>query len=139
MLAIGSPGITSDSKRAIPINATPCCSHRMALQLSPAVGICSIDTCLILPVSIIALIAGWPRAVELAAINREPHRLAFYLYEVAAEFHSYYNKGKDQPQLRFILPNQVHLTQARLALLQMIRYTLVSGLNILGVKPIDEM
>ena len=88
---------------------------------------------------IIALVAGWPRAVELAAVNREPHRLAFYLYEVAAEFHSYYNKGKDQPQLRFILSNQVHLTQARLALLQMIRYTLVSGLDILGVKPVDEM
>lgn len=88
---------------------------------------------------IIALIAGWPRAVELAATNREPHRLAFYLYEVAAEFHSYYNKGKDQPQLRFILPKQVHLTQARLALLQMIRYTLASGLNILGVTPVDEM
>ncbi len=88
---------------------------------------------------IIALVAGWPRAVELAASNREPHRLAFYLYEVAAEFHSYYNKGKDQPQLRFILPNQVHLTQARLALLQMIRYTLSSGLNILGVRPVDEM
>ncbi len=88
---------------------------------------------------IIALVAGWPRAVELAAANREPHRLAFYLYEVAAEFHSYYNKGKDQPQLRFILPNQVHLTQARLALLQMIRYTLSSGLNILGVRPVDEM
>lgn len=88
---------------------------------------------------IIALIAGWPRAVELAATNREPHRLAFYLYEVAAEFHSYYNKGKDQPHLRFILPKQVHLTQARLALLQMIRYTLASGFNILGVKPVDEM
>ena len=88
---------------------------------------------------IIALVAGWPRAVELAAVNREPHRLAFYLYEVAAEFHSYYNKGKDQPQLRFILSNQVHLTQARLALLQMIRYTLVSGIDILGVKPVDEM
>ncbi|MGI9511599.1 MAG: arginine--tRNA ligase [Anderseniella sp.] len=88
---------------------------------------------------IIGLIAGWPRAVELAAQNREPHRLAFYLYEIAAEFHSYYNKGKDQPQLRFILPKQVHLTQARLALLQMIRYTLSSGLSILGVKPIDEM
>ncbi len=88
---------------------------------------------------IIGLIAGWPRAVELAAANREPHRLAFYLYEIAAEFHSYYNKGKDQPQLRFILPKQVHLTQARLALLQMIRYTLSSGLSILGVKPVDEM
>jgi arginyl-tRNA synthetase len=88
---------------------------------------------------IIGLIAGWPRAVELAAVNREPHRLAFYLYEIAAEFHSFYNKGKDQPQLRFILPKQVHLTQARLALLQMIRYTLASGLSILGVKPVDEM
>jgi arginyl-tRNA synthetase len=65
--------------------------------------------------------------------------LAFYLYEIASEFHSYYNKGKDQPQLRFILPNQVHLTRARLALLEMIRYALASGLDILGVTPVHEM
>jgi arginyl-tRNA synthetase len=88
---------------------------------------------------LIRLIAGWPRAVEMAAQNREPHRLAFYLYEIASEFHSYYNKGKDQPQLRFILPNQVHLTRARLALLEMIRYALASGLDILGVTPVHEM
>ncbi len=88
---------------------------------------------------LLQLLAGWPRAVEMAAQNREPHRLAFYLYDIAAEFHSYYNKGKDQPQLRFILPNQVHLTRARLALLQMIRYALASGLNILGVRPVHEM
>lgn len=88
---------------------------------------------------LLQLIAGWPRALEMAAQNREPHRLAFYLYDIAAEFHSYYNKGKDQPQLRFILPNQVHLTCARLALLQMIRYALADGLNILGVRPVHEM
>ena len=88
---------------------------------------------------LLQLMAGWPRAVEMAAHNREPHRLAFYLYDIAAEFHSYYNKGKDQPQLRFILPNQVHLTRARLALLQMIRYALASGLHILGVRPVHEM
>ena len=88
---------------------------------------------------LLQLMAGWPRAVEMAAQNREPHRLAFYLYDIAAEFHSYYNKGKDQPQLRFILPNQVHLTRARLALLQMIRYALASGLHILGVRPVHEM
>jgi arginyl-tRNA synthetase len=88
---------------------------------------------------LIGLIAGWPRAVEMAAVNREPHRLAFYLYDIVAEFHSYYNKGKDQPQLRFILPNQVHLTRARLALLETIRYALAGGLGILGVTPVDEM
>ena len=88
---------------------------------------------------LLRLLAGWPRAVEMAAINREPHRLAFYLYEIASEFHSYYNRGKDQPQLRFILPDQVHLTQARLALLEMIRYALAGGLNILGVRPVHEM
>lgn len=88
---------------------------------------------------LIKLIAGWPRAVETAAINREPHRLAFYLYEIAAEFHSYYNKGKDQPQLRFILSNHVQLTNARLALLEMIRYALAGGLDMLGVRPVDEM
>jgi arginyl-tRNA synthetase len=88
---------------------------------------------------LLQLLAGWPRAIEMAAQSREPHRLAFYLYDIAAEFHSYYNKGKDQPQLRFILPNQVHLTRARLALLQMIRYALASGLHILGVRPVHEM
>ena len=88
---------------------------------------------------LLRLMAGWPRAVEMAAQSREPHRLAFYLYDIAAEFHSYYNKGKDQPQLRFILPNQVHLTLARLALLEMIRYALAGGLSILGVKPVHEM
>jgi arginyl-tRNA synthetase len=88
---------------------------------------------------LIRLMAGWPRAVEMAAQHREPHRLAFYLYDIASEFHSYYNKGKDQPQLRFILPNQVHLTRARLALLEMIRYALASGLHILGVRPVHEM
>ncbi len=88
---------------------------------------------------LIRLLAGWPRAVELAAAHREPHRIAFYLYEIAAEFHSYYNKGKEQPQLRFILPKQVHLSQARLALLQLIRYALAGGLDILGVSAIDEM
>ena len=88
---------------------------------------------------LLRLIAGWPRAVEMASQNREPHRLSFYLYDLAAEFHSYYNKGKDQPQLRFILPNQVHLTRARLALLEMIRYALAGGMHILGVRPVHEM
>ena len=88
---------------------------------------------------LLQLLAGWPRAIEMAAQSREPHRLAFYLFDIAAEFHSYYNRGKDQPQLRFILPNQVHLTRARLALLQMIRYALASGLHILGVRPVHEM
>jgi arginyl-tRNA synthetase len=84
-------------------------------------------------------LADWPRAVEAAAQAHEPHRIAFYLYELAASFHSYWNKGKEDPTLRFIRTDNPALTTARLALIQAVALTLASGLGVLGVTPAEEM
>jgi arginyl-tRNA synthetase len=65
--------------------------------------------------------------------------VAFYLYELAGEFHALWNKGKESPQLRFILKEDLETTITRLAFLRVIRYVLANGLRILGVRPADEM
>lgn len=84
-------------------------------------------------------IGEYPRVVEAAAAAHEPHRIAFYLYDLASDFHSLWNKGKESPQLRFILTSDMQTSLARLALLRVIRYVLANGLGILGVKPVEEM
>ena len=89
--------------------------------------------------AIIRRIAEYPRILEAAALAHEPHRVAFYLYELASDFHSLWNKGKDKPNLRFILQDSLKVTQARLALLRAVRYILGNGLRILGVTPVKEM
>ena len=89
--------------------------------------------------SIARRIAEFPRLIEAAAIAHEPHRVAFYLFELAGEFHALWNKGKDSPQLRFILKEDEKLTTTRLAFLRAIRYVLANGLRILGVRPAEEM
>ncbi len=89
--------------------------------------------------TVIRKIAEFPRMVEAAALAHEPHRISFYLYELASEFHSLWNKGKESPQLRFILQDQDNLSLTRLAFLRVIRYSLANGLRILGVRPVEEM
>jgi arginyl-tRNA synthetase len=88
---------------------------------------------------ILRRLAQFPRLVEAAAASHEPHRVAFYLYDLASAFHSFWNKGKDSPQLRFV--NQTHplLTQARLALVHAVQSVVAAGLAILGVTAPDEM
>jgi arginyl-tRNA synthetase len=88
---------------------------------------------------VIRRIAGYPRLVDAAAEAHEPHRIAFYLYDLASDFHALWNKGKDSPHLRFISKHQLHVTLARLALLHAIRDVLANGLGILGVSPVQEM
>ena len=88
---------------------------------------------------LIRRIGEYPRVVEAAATAHEPHRIAFYLYDLASDFHSLWNKGKESPQLRFILGSDMQTSLARLALLRVIRYVLANGLGILGVKPVEEM
>ena len=83
--------------------------------------------------------AAWPRTVEAAALAHEPHRIAFYLYDLAASFHALWNKGNDDPSLRFILAEAPELSQARLALIQGVATILASGLGVLGVVPVEEM
>ena len=89
--------------------------------------------------ALIRRMALYPRLLEAAASAHEPHRVAFYLHELASEFHALWNKGKESPQLRFILRENGNLTATRLAFLRAIRYCLANGLRILGVRPVDEM
>jgi arginyl-tRNA synthetase len=84
-------------------------------------------------------LALYPRLVEAAAIAHEPHRVAFYLYELASDFHSQWNRGKDTPHLRFIIQNDPQMTVARLALVQGVVTVLASGLGMLGVEAPEEM
>jgi arginyl-tRNA synthetase len=84
-------------------------------------------------------LALFPRTVEAAASAHEPHRIAFYLYDLASEFHALWTKGRDLPYLRFIINNDAEMTKARLAMVQGVVSVLASGLSILGVDAPDEM
>ena len=84
-------------------------------------------------------IAAFPRFLEAAAAAHEPHRISFYIHELASEFHALWNKGKEAPQLRFIVEGNAELTLTRLAFLSAIRYCLANGLKILGLKPAEDM
>ena len=84
-------------------------------------------------------LALYPRVVEAAALAHEPHRLAFYLYELASEFHTFWTRGNDAPHLRFIIRDDPQLTLARLALVQGVVTVLASGLASLGVGAPQEM
>ncbi|MBR0828247.1 arginine--tRNA ligase [Bradyrhizobium manausense] len=84
-------------------------------------------------------LAIYPRTLEAAAAAHEPHRIAFYLYDLASEFHALWTKGRDLPYLRFIINNDAQLTKARLAMVQGVVSVLASGLAILGVHAPDEM
>jgi arginyl-tRNA synthetase len=90
-------------------------------------------------IALIRQLAGWPRLVEGAAQAHEPHRIAFYLQEVAAQFHVLWNKGKDEATLRFILASDQELTRARLALVRGVAIVIASGLAVFGVEPAQEM
>jgi arginyl-tRNA synthetase len=89
--------------------------------------------------ALIRRIAQFPRLVEGAAASHEPHRVAFYLYDLAAEFHALWNRGKDLPQLRFIYESDRELTRARVALVAAAKRVLASGLGILGVHAMHEL
>ena len=90
-------------------------------------------------VDLIKSLAEWPRVLEGAAEAYEPHRIAFYLYDVAAAFHGQWTKGKDQAHLRFIISDKPELTAARLAMVQAVAFVIASGLEIFGVEPVEEM
>jgi arginyl-tRNA synthetase len=89
--------------------------------------------------ALIRQLAQWPRLVESAAEAHEPHRIAFYLQEVAAQFHILWNKGRDEATLRFIHVSDPALTRARLALVRGVAIVIASGLAVIGVIPVEEM
>ncbi|MEL7470595.1 MAG: arginine--tRNA ligase [Pseudomonadota bacterium] len=84
-------------------------------------------------------IAEWPRMVETAAQHMEPHRITFYLYDLASALHTQWNRGSDDPSLRFVQADDPAATSARLALVMAVRVVISAGLGILGVSPMKEM
>jgi len=90
-------------------------------------------------ISMIKELAVWPDVIERAAIANEPHRIAFYLYDLAASFHSFWNKGNANENLRFIIPDNVNKTIARLSLARSVATVISSGLAVMGVEPVEEM
>ena len=89
--------------------------------------------------SLLRQLALYPRLIDAAAVAHEPHRIAFYLYDLASEFHALWTRGRDLPYLRFIINNDAEITRARLAMVQGVVSVLASGLAVLGVDAPDEM
>jgi arginyl-tRNA synthetase len=89
--------------------------------------------------ALIRRLAQWPRTVEAAAQAREPHRIAFFLYDLAGDFHMLWNRGKDAAALRFLQPDRPADTLARLALVAATAVVIRSGLAVMGVTPVEEL
>ncbi|MGF1502256.1 MAG: arginine--tRNA ligase [Paracoccaceae bacterium] len=89
--------------------------------------------------ALIAKLAEFPRQLEAAAQAHEPHRVAFYLYDFASEFHAHWNRGQDRPELRFVREDAPEITRARLALVRASGVVISGGLGILGVSPVTVM
>jgi arginyl-tRNA synthetase len=90
-------------------------------------------------INVLKKLAEWPRLVEVAGRTHEPHRVAFYLFELASELHSLWNRGHDEAELRFLQEGDVATSQAKIALARAVSVVLSSGLGILGVTPAEEM
>jgi arginyl-tRNA synthetase len=89
--------------------------------------------------ALVKLAAQYPRTVEAAAITHEPHRIAFYLYDLAAAFHALWNRGNDDPERRFLVESNPQLSRARLELASGIGQIIRSGLGLMGVEAAEEM
>jgi len=114
--------------------------HRRAaeaeIDLGPAPDLSLLDA---EELGVVKLAAQFPRIVESAAAAHEPHRIAFYLYDLAAMFHALWNRGNDDPARRFLLPDKPEITRARLALSDAIGQIIRNGLGVMGVAAAEEM
>ena len=90
-------------------------------------------------INIAKKLAEWPRLVEISAKTQEPHRIAFYLYELASDFHSLWNKGNENEELRFIQENDYKTTCTKMAMISAVLVVISSGLDILGIEPATHM
>ena len=89
--------------------------------------------------ALIRQLATWPRVLEAAALHHEPHRVTFYLQELAASFHALWNQGKERRELRFLDGDQPGQSEARLAMIAAVQVVLADGLQLIGVAPLEEM
>lgn len=90
-------------------------------------------------IELIKKIANFPRIIEMAVVNFEPHRIAFYLQELAALFHSLWNKGNDNPELKFIISDNLNVTKARIFLILALKKVISCSLDIFNIKAIEQM
>jgi arginyl-tRNA synthetase len=126
--------VVRNAREELPDLPTAAPARRMYLRQAPLERLSDTGE-----ISLLRRIALYPRIIEAAASAHEPHRIAFYLYELASEFHALWTRGKDLPHLRFIIQNDRETTKARLALVEGIVTVLASGLALLGVSAPDEM
>ncbi|HEX5078706.1 MAG TPA: arginine--tRNA ligase [Geminicoccaceae bacterium] len=89
--------------------------------------------------ALVRQVATWPRVLEAAAVHHEPHRLTFYLLDLAASFHALWNQGKEHAGLRFLQADQAAVSGARLAMIAAVQAVLAGGLQLIGVEPLEEM
>lgn len=113
--------------------------HRRAAEAGLADGAADLSRLDTVELELVKLAAQFPRTVETAASTREPHRIAFYLYDLAAAFHAWWNMGNDDPSRRAIQANDAELTRARLFLSRAIGQIIRNGLAIMGVVAVEEM
>ena len=92
-----------------------------------------------LELALIKVLANWPNLVETAAVAHEPHRVAYYLHDLASAFHALWNKGTGDASIRFLVADQPALSRARLALVQGLATVIASGLGLIGVEPAEEL
>jgi arginyl-tRNA synthetase len=113
--------------------------HRRAAEAGIAATAADLSRLDTEELALVKLASQFPRVVETAAAAREPHRIAFYLYDLAAEFHAAWNVGNDRPERRFLMPDDHAATAARLALASAIAQIIRNGLSIMGVEAVSEM
>ncbi len=90
-------------------------------------------------IALLKMISAFPRVLESAAVNHEPHRIAFYLQDLASTFHSLWNLGKERTDLKFIIEDKKNVTMARVSMIRCCAFVIASGLDIMGVRPEEEM
>ena len=120
-------------------HARICSTMRKAAEEGLAPSDEAVDSLTEDDIALIKLAAQYPRLVESAAQAREPHRIAFYLYDLAAAFHAFWNAGNDDPSKRVILTQDRSLSGARLYLVAQIGQVIRNGLGLLGVEAVEEM
>jgi len=113
--------------------------HRRAAEAGVVCGEADLSLLDTAELSLVKRAAQFPRVAEGAALAREPHRIAFYLYDLAAEFHALWNLGNDNPERRFLIPQEPGSTCARLFLAKAIGQVVRNGLRIMGVEAVQEM
>ena len=98
-------------------------------------SLCTMDE----EINIMKLISSWPRIIELSTISHEPHRVVFYLNDLASAFHALWNKGNENAELKFLIKNDIEKSLSRLALIKCVAIVISSGLEVLDVVPLKEM